>query len=222
MNATNFPVWEHVADALIKVGAPTEMLLTKLRSRLESADPEFRLASAARILALTPGDAEAQSTLMNEIRIHSTNEWRAILALETAGTNALAAAPVILNVLDGTNLFSWGAVPRALEKIGASRDILLPRLREKLKAPDEQAREIAAAMILEIVPSDREAKAALVDLIKRNSKFQVWAINALGEAGPAAGEAVPIVRDALKSDNRRVRDAAGAALRKMQRERAAH
>ncbi len=143
-------------------------------------------------------------------------------ALGAAGTNAQAALPAILELLHGTNRPSWSAVPETVQRIGASNDVVLPRLKEQLKTlRDDEARALIGEIILNLAPADREAQSVLVDLINRKSPAQLRAIVALGEAGPSARDAVPALRRAQKSEDPDVRRAAAEALRKIQRKSAA-
>lgn len=215
-NGTNVGVWRTVLESLDKIGAPADLVLPKSRVRLKSKDEAFQVAAARRILAISPSDAEAQSVMLSQITNHSKSEREAIIWLGGAGTNAQATAPLLLEAFNGTNLFAWMEVPEALKKMGVSPQACLPKLRDKLRSTDEHVRASSAELILAIEPGHQAAQIVLMDLIKAKSKCRWMAIETLGEAGPPAKSALPLLRQELKSKDSDIREAAAEAIERIE------
>jgi HEAT repeat protein len=216
MNTTNTLVWTRIIESLRKIGAAQELYLPKLREKLVSDDQDSQMAAATQILGLYPTDQDSQLFLIKQIESHTTNEPMAISALGSAGTNAQAGIPAIVKALDGTNLMSWSEAPRALKKMEASTNLFTLKLWEKMNSTDDLTRITIAAAILEIDPHDHEAQATMIKLVKPGSQFMNSAIYYLGEAGPAAKEAIPALREALANRNVRLRHAIKSALKKIE------
>jgi HEAT repeat protein len=115
-----------------------------------------------------------------------------------------------------TNLTLWQMAAEALRKSGAPKEICLPALKTKLDSNDEYVRENAAAEVLRSDPSDHDAHVAMMNLVRKSALLADYASEELGRAGPAAREAVPVLKDALKSRNKRVREAAAWALKRIE------
>ena len=205
-----------VISCLDKLGVPSSLPLAKLRARLKIETGIHRLYVAAWILGRAPADPEAQALLLNEITNRSQWQRSSIAWLGLAGTNAAGAAPLLLAEFDSTACFTWPVIPRTLEKLGVSAKPLLPKLREKLTSGDDAARVQAAGTILEIEPGDESARLALIAVIQAKSKPELWAMHFLGEAGPAASNALPVLRRELKSRDPEVRNAAANAIERIE------
>jgi HEAT repeat protein len=152
---------------------------------------------AAALLRLDPAQADALACLTNGLTLHSppNERWIAAYQLGETGPNAKAAIPALLQAMEGTNAMLGTQTAEALKKLGQGVETYLPRLKVLLQSKDETARFDAAARVLDVVPTDHEAHLALMDIIKENSSFRLMAIEALGDAGPAAAEAIPDLRE---------------------------
>src|SRR3990172_2141818 len=104
--------------------------------------------------------------MTEQITNHTKHERTATIQLGYAGTNAQSVVPAILEALNGTNFIAWAEVAFAMKRIGAPKEVVLPRLKEKLKSPEPEARVRMAAGILALVPDDPEALAVLKELIE--------------------------------------------------------
>ncbi len=216
LTVTNLEVWTGILDSLKEIGASPDLFMSKLTAKLKSEDEKSRFVAAARILAIAPADTEAQWVMTELVRSHSEYEHTAIVHLAATGTNAHLAIPAILETLNGSNVLSWVQVPKALVRIGVPKELFLPKLKEKLKSSDDLIRLKISEEILAISPGDRDALQTLVDCIKRQSKYTRYALDVLGEAGPATQETIAVVREQLKSKERGVRWSAAHALKKIE------
>ncbi len=155
-----------ISVVLKKIGAPVNSYLPVLKQRLSSKKDSIRLAAARQILSLAPGDRETQSFLINLIRNHSTFKANAVYQLGRTGTNALAdVIPALITALDEPRGDDWRAAAWALTKIHAPQGLILPKLKEKLKSPNDSVQLSADAAILNIDPADQDALANLMGLV---------------------------------------------------------
>jgi hypothetical protein len=139
------------------------------------------------------------------------------LELSTTGPNARPATPALMDALNSTNFDVWSTAGLALKGVSAPVETFLPKLEEKL-APEHDPRKLYsfARSILRIDPADHEAHLTLMNLIEQRTVADTNAINLLRVTGPDAKEAVPVLQEVLKSDDKGLRDAAAAALRRIQ------
>jgi HEAT repeat protein len=77
----------------------------------------------------------------------------------------------------------------------------------------------AAADVVRIDPANATAQTVLIEFVKSNSLFRGFAIEVLGEAGPDARAALPVVREALRDSDKLVRQSAADAVHKIEVER---
>jgi hypothetical protein len=219
MNGTNTEAWQWIVGCLWEIGAPKELYLPKLREKFHSNDASSRLLAARDLLASDPADQECQAYFIGLLKNPASNDdarRSAIIFLGRAGDRARSAIPAIMTVFDRTNQYNWGDVTDALKSLGASRELLMPKLKQKLKSPDAETKRWFAAKILDMAPADREAQLALIDLISRKTAAARQAIDDLANrANPPAQEVLPALLEAQKSGSRSIREAARWASKKL-------
>ena len=209
---TNAAVWPEALLCLGALGAPPELVLPRLRARLSSDDASERVWAAGHILRLVPADTQAQSVLVDEIRRHSVHDYPTVCWLALAGTNAQAAAPLLLQALGGDNECASSEILDALRKVSLSADAYLSTLKAELKSRRHPVPFDVAKAILRVAPTDPDAQAVLADYIKTRSEYELDAIDLFGELGPEARAALPLLRHELKRRDRDVREAAAEAI----------
>jgi HEAT repeat protein len=206
-----------VAYALAKIGSNAAPALPLVRGLFErETNWNAQCALAMDLLLIDPGQTYALAFLTNGFTTHLPASDRGIAALELGevGPSARATVPGLLNALEGTNVFLIIQIAEALKKMGVGPEIYLPRLKMLLHSNDEMTRANAASRILAVDPADHEAHLVLMEIIKKGSIFRRFAIDNLGGAGPAAAEAIPVLREVMKHDsNRDNKDAARRALK---------
>jgi len=156
--------------------------------------------------------------LTNGLATHlpASERKEAARQLGDIGPTAKAAVPVLVQALEGTDLLLVDEIVIALKKIGEDPETYLPRLKMLLQANDEHSRVNAAARVLDVAPADHEAHLVLMKMIKSRSVYQRFAADTLGEAGPAAAEAIPVLREAAENSSQQsVKDAARRALKRI-------
>lgn len=145
-------------------------------------------------------------------------------ALGVTGGDANTTIPALTKALKDNDVDVIAAASVSLRKYGKKA---VPALREALSDKDNQVRKHAADALAAL---DADAKDAVPDLIKayqseapnmRRGNVQVKAsyINALGEIGPDAKEAVPVFEAFLAERNpdRQLRRVVTDALRKIKK-----
>jgi HEAT repeat protein len=112
---------------------------------------------------------------------------------------------------------SWAAVS-VLADIGPSASNAVPALMTVLgwATNDEDARVFMAQEVLEIDPVNHEAHLVLMEAIQIKPASEELAIDTLGRAGPAAKEALPILREATQSLNGSAKEMALWAIREIE------
>lgn len=139
-----------------------------------------------------------------------------VLAIGEKDPPVKEAVPVIAALLDSGNEPTRKAAINALGRMGSAAFSAAPQLAETLKSSgDNETRVVAAEALGRIGPKCAAtavpalAKAAQND---RWPKVRSTSLTALGEMGPAAKEAIPVLRVALKDPDGWISQAATNAL----------
>ena len=197
-------VQDKCADLLGRYGSNSSPALPKLRDLFHNASgARERAIFAAAIFNLDLWDTEALEYLTNSLTNRDDEEQRrwAVARLAYLGPRATSAIPALLNALNTTNHKEWGGLMFALKTDGASNDVVLNRARDSLHSADDQIRVMAAGYLLAQDKSDKDALRTLTSLITNRSIAEEQAIIALGEAGPAAKTALPVLLGVLDGTN---------------------
>jgi hypothetical protein len=109
----------------------------------------------------------------------------------------------------------------AVQKIAPDARVVIPILLEKVadRRSSQGDRFNAAVTAVRVDPSNSTALATLTGFVQSKSLFRRVAIEVLGEAGPGASPAVPILKEALNDRDKLVRQSAAGALRKIEGEK---
>jgi HEAT repeat protein len=181
----------NVIEILSVMGPAAKPALGDLVTALGDADPLCRGDAAVAIAALGADAAEAVSPLQKMLADASATEgerYAAAYALGRIGPAAAAAAPV---------------------------------LREVAQSDDEMLATVATWAGLKIKPDDASQFEAAIPLLRRalrgdRGMVRLEAAVALGDIGPAAASAIPILELVSEEDSvKEVRVAAAAALAKI-------
>jgi HEAT repeat protein len=160
----------------------------------ETGDPDPAIHAAFALGYIGPGSAEAKQVIaaLVEVARNGPRSRRAWAASELGGfgTDAAEAAPVLTQLIQQT-------------------------------VPDEEWRPVllaeALAKITADTPSARQAVVALVGLLESNEmRVRVPVLRAMGEFGPNAAVAIPRIRTLKNDPALSVREAAAAALARIE------
>jgi HEAT repeat protein len=152
-------------------------------------------------------------------------------AITTMGSNAAPAVQVLIQELAADRPYpsAWAAM--ALGSIGASAKLAVPHLTELLRSAnphlrlraaealwriDYQTNAVLAVMVSELTEWSRSPNALIgVESDSNNESRQQVAARVLGEIGPAAQDAIPLLQMLQRSSFAEQRTAAIEALRKI-------
>lgn len=207
--------------ALIRLGADA---IDTLRDQL--ADPAVRVA-ALEILATLEEVAEPATDdlvgLLGDADEHVRGD--AAVALGAIGPAAGKAVPALQKIVAGGGGPSGPryAAAYALGRIGAAAEPALPTLRSLVDADDTQLATVVVWAILKIAPEDTSIVEKAMPKLRKalrngDDKVRLEAAVALGDIGPLAAAAIPLLELVEEDDPvKAVRGAAAQALAKIRR-----
>lgn len=207
--------------ALIRLGPAA---VDALRAKL--ADPAARLTAMEILGELGPMAKPALADLVTALGdADASCRSEAAMALAALGAEAAPAISELRKLLGDETVPAQGrySAAFALGSIGAAAKPALDDLRVMGKSADELMATVAIWAALKIDPTDTGLATTAVPLLRRALRgdreiVRLEAAVALGDIGPPAAAAVPILQIVSEDDPARsVRQAAKAALAKIQR-----
>jgi hypothetical protein len=133
------------------------------------------------------------------------------------GPNGKAAIPFLQGLLTSGASEVYCEAARALQRIGADKEVIVPPLLPRLRETAGNARLNVASVILSSDPTNPEAITAMVEIVRAGSPFAGLAIRELAAAGPAARSAIPVLRQVgATSRDKTLRSTAKEALRQIE------
>jgi len=205
--------------ALIRLGATA---LEPLRVRL--SDPVLRGRVLEILAALGPTAKPAVDDVIKALDDSDPIiRGEAAVAISAIGPDAAAAVPALLKTLTDNNASpdSKYSAAYALGRIGPAAQSAAEQMRSLVASPDEVLATVASWAMLKITPDDKslldQAIPALRKAVRSDRELvRLEAAVTLGDIGPAAVSAIPILELVSEEDSsRQVRDAAGKALKKI-------
>ncbi len=216
---TNY-VRSHAALTLGKIALHAEPAIPLIRPMYEQeTNWNWKCGLAAALLRIDPSQTDALFFLTNTLTTHLPASDRGMVVwwLGEIGPNAKAAFPALFQALEGTNGTLVTQIAEALTKMDQNAETYLPRLKLLLQSKDESTRANAAARVLDVAPSDHEALLVLIELVKKRSIMQGFAMDTLGGLGAAAVEAVPALRETAEFNLQpKNREAARQAIKQIE------
>ena len=205
--------------ALIRLGATA---LEPLRGRL--SDPVLRGPVLEILAAMGPTAKPVVDDVIKALEDSDPIiQGEAAVTIATIGPDAAAAVPTLLKILNSGETAADGrySAAYALGRIGPAAQSAAETLRSLTASPDEVLATVAAWSMLKITPEDKtlldQAIPALRKAIRADRELvRLEAAVSLGDIGPAAASAIPILELVSEEDSsRQVRNAAGIALKKI-------
>lgn len=205
--------------ALIRLGgAAVPALRTKL------ADPAIRLNVMEILSAIGPAAKPAIGefiTALGDADPHCRGD--AAVAIAAIGADAADAVPHLQKMVTDPSAVDGlrYAAAYALGKIGPAAAAAAPVLRELASSDDELLATVATWAGLKIKPDDGSQFEAAIPMLRRalrgdREMVRLEAAVALGDIGPSAASAIPILELVSEEDSvKQVREAAAAALAKI-------
>ncbi len=195
-----------------------------LKARLaEEVTPRGRLVLELTLCQIDRNECGAlETTLDNVLADQDETLWRsAAEALRSSvyrdfGTNAPPVIPALYAFLSSRSFDVWTAAADGLHKAGVPKATITSKLAGKLATNDEWIRLNTASQMCRIDPGNPEAIAALKWLAGKPGNQQRLAVFALGELGPSAREALPLLRELATNTDPELGAAVARALGKIE------
>jgi len=217
---------EVAAEALVMVGAQAVPAVVPLLTLERDASNQAKNGvwqRAAEILGRI--GPPALPALVKALR-DPNRRAAAAIAIGDIGPDAARAVPTLVSVAD-PNDFASLFVYEALGKIGPRAAAGVPALAAGTKAADPGIRNDAAQALGKIGPRAVAAVGALDEMLRGERETherreqvsvsgELVALHALAAIGPGASSALPEIRKALQHRNSTVREAAQAAIAKIE------
>ncbi len=202
--------------ALARIGAQA---IPALRGALKSSNPSIR-QQAADLLALRGTEAkEALADLVSLLADKNSAVRRsAALAVGAMGQAAQQASEPLKAVLTGPDPKVRAAAAWALGEVSSSAGLAVNTLVALFRDPVAEVRFQAAMSVVKLGPASVNV---LVDAIPKqnlaneNLATRLYALLAVGEIGPEARDAVPILVEQLRDSLPMIRSGAATALGKI-------
>jgi HEAT repeat protein len=205
--------------ALIRLGSPA---VAALRAKL--ADPALRPNVLEILAAMGPAAKPALGDLVAALGDADPNSrGDAAVAIASLGADGAEAVPQLEKMLANASAVEGEryAAAYALGRIGPAAAAATPVLRELAQSQDEMLAAVATWAALKTKPDDASQVEAAIPLLRRALRgdrelVRLEAAVALGDIGPAAVSAIPILELVAEDDPvKEVRAAAAAALAKI-------
>ncbi|HQZ68277.1 MAG TPA: HEAT repeat domain-containing protein [Planctomycetaceae bacterium] len=199
-------------ELLIKISPSDKALVPLLRPLLKDADPYVRRAAIDGCGVLGPLATELEGDL-EWIAANAPTQFRRIRAsvslvkISVGAENRLQALAAFVNAESNegsSSGFSDGAnAASEIGKFGTAAISTEAQLREALKSHDTALRGSSAWALGEIGAKSPSTVTGLVELLKGDPNREVRRSCAasLGKIGPMAQDAIPVLKDILRSDD---------------------
>ncbi len=231
-DATTKTLVEHLSKQLKDRSAAKRVEAAKELAQLgEKAKPAARALCAACLdssgkVSMAAADALAKvrpdlhpHVVVLIVEFPSQNHTKALNALSRIGTDAAPVVPVLLGYIrryTGNGLAQAPAAVDCLSAVAGDDELLLGPFLQFYRVHDLQAAALRALVHLGEAKAETRKRILPTLMAAINDGYRVEAINGLGRFGPHAKDALPVL-DKLRFDPAApVRDAAAAAIAKIQ------
>jgi HEAT repeat protein len=199
------------AGSLAALGAAAAPAAAALAARLEDADSGVRAGAASALAGLEEGAAGAVGALTRAAGDPDPAvRLAAVQALGRVGTRAVSAAPALAALLEETlGAEDHGALAAALVSaladMGPAAGTAVPALLEALERGGAELREASVEALGSLVRDPKMLVPALVRIVKddESSSVRRAAVSALGDVGPEAEDAIPVLLSLLDREYER-------------------
>jgi HEAT repeat protein len=210
------PAAQYLGDLGPEARAAFPALVRTLRDedvwlRLGAASALVRIDADAGAAAAVPALAEIVDSKKNHPVVQN-----ALTALKDLGPRARAAVPALARALQDDDRLFRNRAADALGAVGPGAAAAVPALGELLQNENRTLR-VAAARALWRINRDRAAVAMLIQICEEKDGHLGEAVDALGEIGPDAELAVPVLKRALQDATYPEREPLALALWRLQR-----
>jgi HEAT repeat protein len=172
---------------------------------------------AQAMCKIDPERTNELNLLLNAINGGSDRKHRsdAVQALVEIGTNSPAVLPALAQLVSDPQTDVSTRATYGLKTLGAAKELYMPQFEKGLRSTNDNTVANAASQVLWADPNNRAGLQAMMELIKKRSMFEGFAIQRLGEIGPAAKEAEPLLREVIATHDEHLREPARKALKRI-------
>jgi HEAT repeat protein len=194
-----------VAKALLRIDPDTGARVgVPVMARLAAdKDYEYRKCVIEDLGEIGAPARAAVPALIDVLKAKGKHRRVAADALGAIGPEARSAVPALIEALDSDKFGVYASAVLALGRIGSDAKPALPALRAKLKAANGATERVRLATALARIGDKQEAASVLLEL-GLNAKdwlAREWALQALGEMGPAAAPVLPALKKAMRNED---------------------
>ena len=208
------------AIALGRIGSKAIAAESALRNALSDADRGTRIDAAEAYWAVTGKADEPVAVLRSILQSPQSyiDELSAARALAGIGPASKPAVPELIACLESEIHNVSAAATDALGRIGPSAAAAVPVLVAKLEACDNDESCACLARALWRISRSEKSLPVLREVLTTSQDFIALteALEAIGEMGEYAVGVEPLLRPLLKDSNSFVREAAAAALQRLE------
>lgn len=209
------PMSRHAAAwTLGKMGNQAKPAIPALLAALRDPDPSVRFQVSSSLKKIGPG-ADAVVPLAMALRTGDADSRAGVAeVLGQMGSEASAAVPDLIGVLDDPSERLRGAAGSALRRIGPTSAGLIPSLKKQLRDEDPETRLRAVSAAATIGPAvSRTLVPELISALEDpDRRIRSTAIESLRELARDTGEAVPALALRIRDEDAMVRIVAAGAL----------
>jgi HEAT repeat protein len=191
----------HAAQALVWIDTPkANLAVPNLIAGLETGNGTIPQEAVATLSRLGKSAVTALPALRKMLRDPKLGLQAALAMVNIDPTQAVEAVPVLTASLEASvNQFPFAQIT-ALKRIGPPAAAAAPALRKFLTSKRERIRIFAASALARVTPENApEAVKALLDVFGHTPN-EIEAIVALGELGPAARDALPLLKKVVVTE----------------------
>jgi HEAT repeat protein len=209
----------NVIDALSTLD---EKIMPRLSTGLENKDVQSIAVGIIRRLG--PKAKALVPSLVKELSDPDPNHRQEVaFALAAMGPDAVEAVPALAKALEDSEASVRNTACYALGKIGPAAKSAIPALQRSARSSDDKFLKVASVWaLLRIEPANQPLRILAVPLLvtafteSDRELVKVEVLSALGDIGPAAAPAIPLLEKAAKEDSSAdVREAATEAIKKI-------
>ena len=172
-------------------------LLGILREKTEYED--VRVAAARALARIGGGDETLIAELQDVLVSVTDSHVRGVVARALGDLKCVACVEAFRRFLEDEDSWIQEDAAHALGKIGPAAREAIPELTRLLASPDEPLKFQTALALWQIT---RESERLLPHLARTIGRYwNLEAVEAAAEIGPAAGEAVPMIADLLWTES---------------------
>ncbi len=211
---SNAALQSTAAEALGKIGAPSEPAIPRLLEMARGKDRELQIVSLQAMGAIGQPADQVLPALYDGLKSDDFQlRYVSLQGLAKAETDKDKLLPVLLNALqEQTGGRMRRVAAQSLKTYGDKAQPAIPALIAMLDRDMDRAIALETLRAIHV----RDVNPLLTALNHKDANVRAFACESLGDLGPDAKEAVPVLEQKAQGDSEVVRGAAKKALERIQ------